>query len=227
MRLSERDVLAIAVMASIYGGAIVFANLAAAVKLEVWFLPWLIVPAGTIAYSITFPITDIVDEVYGKKWAYRIVWAGLAAELAMLGLVVADLAIPMARDYMSPEQVACTGIVFGMQPRIVAASIIAYLVSQHHDVWAFWKWREVTRGRWLWLRNNASTAISQLIDSTVFTIVAFLGVYPLEVLASMVFTMWLAKLVIAALDTPFVYLGVALLQRVRVKEARVVTASGR
>ena len=172
-------------------------------------------PAGTIAYSVTFPITDIVDEVYGKRWAYRIVWGGLAAELAMLGLAVADSFIPPA-PFMTEAEVACAERVLGLQARIVLASVVAYLVSQHHDVWAFWKWRELTRGRWLWLRNNASTAVSQLIDSTLFTTIAFAGLVPPGALLSMILTMWLAKVIIAAADTPFVYLGVSLLRRVGV-----------
>jgi uncharacterized integral membrane protein (TIGR00697 family) len=214
--MGERDVVALTVMAAVYGGVIVFANMAAAAKIEVWLLPWLVVPAGTIAYSVTFPITDIVDEIYGRRWAYRIVWGGLAAELTMLWLALVDSFIPPA-PFMKAEDIYCAGKVLGLQARIVAASIIAYLVSQHHDVWAFWKWREITQGRWLWLRNNASTAVSQLIDSTLFTTIAFTGVVPLAAIPSMVLTMWLAKLLIAALDTPFVYLGVTLLQRVGVK----------
>ncbi len=214
--LSSKDVVAILVLSAIYGGAIVYANMAAAAKIEVWLLPWLLVPAGTIAYSVTFPVTDIIDEVYGKRWAYRIVWAGLATEVLMLLLASLDTLIPPA-PFMAPAEIECASRVIGLQPRIVVASLVAYLVSQHHDVWAFWKWREVTRGRWLWLRNNASTIVSQLIDTTIFTLIAFWGIYPLDVLASMVLTMWLAKVLIALGDTPFVYLGVALLRRAGVE----------
>ena len=221
--ISSRDVLALIVLSAIYGSAIVYANMAAAAKIEVWFFPWLLVPAGTIAYSVTFPVTDIVDEVYGKRWAYRIVWAGLAAEILTLLLALGDTAIPPA-PFMTESEVACASKVIGLQPRIVAASIVAYLVSQHHDVWAFWKWREITRGRWLWVRNNASTAVSQLIDTTIFTTLAFWGVYPLEAIASMILTMWLAKVLIALGDTPFVYLGVSLLQRAGVRLAAEAAA---
>lgn len=103
--------------------------------------------------------------------------------------------------------------VFSPQLRIVAASLAAYLVSQHHDVWAFWKWREITGGRFLWIRNNASTMVSQLLDSAIFTTIAFYGTVEAAVLLDMALSMWLFKVLVAAADTPFVYLGVALLRK--------------
>ncbi|RLE57207.1 MAG: VUT family protein [Thermoprotei archaeon] len=205
--LSERDLIVLVLSSGIFGASIVYANIAAGIKL-VEFLG-LVVPAGTISYSITFPITDIVDEIYGKKRAIYIVWAGLAAEIATLLLIGLDYFIPATE--LTQQQLFER--VFSPQLRIVLASIVAYLASQHHDVWAFWKWREITRGRWLWLRNNASTMVSQLIDTAVFTTLAFYGAVPPEVLLNIIVSMWLFKVLIAALDTPFVYLGVTLIKR--------------
>ena len=206
--LNERDVLILTFLSGVFGASIVFANIAAGVKL-ILFLGF-VVPAGTIAYSVTFPITDIVDELYGKRRAVYIVWAGLAAEIIMLILIGLDYLLPA----LEPEQEQLYARVFSPQLRIVLGSIVAYLVSQHHDVWAFWKWREITRGRFLWIRNNASTMISQLIDSSLFTFIAFYGVFPLDVIVNMIFSMWLFKVLIAALDTPFVYLGISLIKRI-------------
>lgn len=205
--LGERDLAVLIVLSSLFGAAIVFANIAAGIKF-VEFLGF-VVPAGTIAYSITFPITDIVDEVYGRRCAFYVVWAGLVAEAAMLVLIGFDYYMPA----LDPAQQQLFERVFSPQLRIVLASVIAYLVSQHHDVWAFWKWREVTKGRWLWLRNNASTVVSQLIDTAVFTAIAFYGIVSLNTLFSMIFSMWVFKILIAALDTPFVYLGVSLVRK--------------
>ncbi len=207
MRLNERDLVVLIVLSGLFGATIVFANIAAGIKL-VEFLG-LVVPAGTIAYSITFPVTDIVDEVYGKRRAVYIVWAGLVAEIVMLILIGLDYFMPA----IEPAQQQLFEKVFSPQLRIVLGSIVAYLVSQHHDVWAFWKWREITKGRWLWLRNNASTMVSQLIDTSIFTTIAYYGTVPLNVLLNMVFSMWLFKVLIAALDTPFVYLGITLVRR--------------
>jgi uncharacterized integral membrane protein (TIGR00697 family) len=90
------------------------------------------------------------------------------------------------------------------------ASLTAYLFSQYHDVWAFHFWRGVTGERFLWLRNNASTIVSQLLDSVVFITVAFYGVMPLMPL---ILGQWVVKVGIAVLDTPLVYLVVHLVRR--------------
>ena len=128
--LTERDVAIIAVFSGIFGAAIVFANVAAGIKLI--NILGFIVPAGTIAYCLTFPITDIVDDVYGRRIAHFIVWAGLAAELSLLLLIGLDYLMPP----LEPSQQQLFERVFAPQLRIVLASIVAYLVSQHHDVWA-------------------------------------------------------------------------------------------
>lgn len=200
--ISERDILILIIFSGVFSASIIFANIAAGIKLTDFL--GLIVPAGTIAYSITFPITDIVDEVYGKRRAVYIVWAGLAAEIISLLLIGLEGVLPAIEAPMEEMYAR----VFYPQLRIVLASIIAYLISQHHDVWAFWKWREVTKGKYLWLRNNASTIISQLIDSTTFTTIAFIGIYDYTIIINMVLSMWLFKVIIALLDTPFVYIGV-------------------
>jgi len=205
----ERDVLVLILLSGIFCASIVFANIAAGVKLELLF--GLVIPAGTIAYCVTFPVTDIVDEIYGKRRAVYIVWAGLGAEIIMLILIGLDWIIPP----LEPRHQELYIQVFALQWRIVLASIVAYIISQHHDVWAFWKWREITHGKWLWIRNNASTIVSQFIDSTTFTTIAFYGVVPNNVLLEMILHMWLFKILIALLDTPFVYLGVWLIKRMK------------
>ena len=201
-KISERDLLLLIFFSGVFAASIVFANIAAGIKQTVFF--GFIVPAGTIAYSITFPITDIVDEVYGKKKAVYIVWAGLAAEISMLILIGLEGILPP----LEPEMESLYIRVFSPQFRIVLASIIAYIISQHHDVWAFWKWREITHGKYLWIRNNASTMVSQLIDSATFTTIAFYGVVDTSILLNMILSMWLFKVIVALLDTPFVYAGV-------------------
>ncbi len=217
--LTEKDILVLTIFSGIFGASIVFANIAAGVKL-VCFLG-LIVPAGTIAYSVTFPITDIVDEIYGKKKAVYVVWAGLAAEIITLALIAVDYLLPP----LEPEQQELYNMVFTPQYRIVLASIVAYIVSQHHDVWAFWKWREITGGRFLWVRNNASTMVSQLIDSAIFTTIAFYGKVPIGDLINMVLSLWLFKVIVAALDTPFVYLGVSLIEKYVVSPVKTVSVT--
>jgi hypothetical protein len=97
--------------------------------------------------------------------------------------------------------------IFSLMPRIAIASLIAYLISQYHDIWAFHFWKEKTGGRHLWLRNNLSTLISQLLDSLIFTLMAFAGTLPFTELIQIIITTYLLKLVVALIDTPFIYLG--------------------
>ena len=169
-----------------------------------------IVPAGVIAYPLTFLFTDVISELYGRKTAVRVVWIGFGASLLMLALIYIARLLPGAAIW---EGGAAYEAVFGMVPRVVLASMLAYLVSQHHDVIAFHFWRRVTGGRYLWLRNNASTVVSQALDTTIFITVAFWGLVPPEVVWNLMLTQFLIKIGIAALDTPFCYLLVARLRR--------------
>jgi hypothetical protein len=99
-------------------------------------------------------------------------------------------------------------MIFGLMPRIAFGSLVAYVVSNLHDIWAFDYWKRKHPGnRTLWLRNNLSTIVSQLIDTLVFTFIAFWGVYPTEVLTGIVISTYLLKWVVAVLDTPFMYLA--------------------
>lgn len=118
--------------------------------------------AGIIAYPLTFLLTDAISEVYGRKATTRVVWFGFACSLLMLLLIYIGKALPLAGDSLVNQE--SYDNVLGNVPRIVFASMVAYLVAQNHDVFAFHFWRRKTGGRHLWFRNNASTAVSQLMD---------------------------------------------------------------
>ena len=99
-------------------------------------------------------------------------------------------------------------VIFGLMPRIAFGSLVAYVISNLHDIWAFDFWKRKRPGRnTLWLRNNLSTFASQLIDTLVFTLIAFWGVYPTAVLIQIMLSTYLLKWVVAMLDTPFMYLA--------------------
>lgn len=199
------------ILTGIFIGSLVTANFIAGVKIvNLWGF---IVPAGFIAYAITFPITDITSEVYGKKVSYYIVWSGFIANTIMLALVYTGLLMPP----LAPEMQETYMKAFTPVGRIVLASMIAYLISQHHDVWSFLTWRKITKGKWLWLRNNASTIMSQLIDTTIFITIAFYGILPPNIMLSLIGSHWLWKTIVALCDTPFVYLGVAAVKGERIR----------
>jgi uncharacterized integral membrane protein (TIGR00697 family) len=160
---------------------------------------------GNIVYASSFLVTDILSEMYGKKQARKAVFIGLFSLVAMTVLMNLALFFTPASDDFAQDSLA---VIFGFMPRIAAASLLAYLVSQMHDVWAYDFWRKRFPAlRLIWLRNNASTMVSQFIDSTVFTVLAFWGVFPPEVLVQIFWTTYLLKWVVGLADTPFIYLA--------------------
>jgi len=194
------------VLATLFVTCLLVANIIA-VKL-VSIGGW-VVPAGVIAYPLTFLFTDVITELYGRRIASRVVWAGFGANILMVILVFGGGLLPPAPFW--EDQPAYESIL-GMVPRIVLASMIAYLISQHHDVFAFHFWRKKTKARFLWLRNNASTMVSQALDTGVFITIAFWGTVPTGILANMLVSQYIIKLAIAAGDTPFCYILVGLLK---------------
>jgi len=160
---------------------------------------------GNIVYASSFLVTDILSEIYGKKEAKRAVYIGLFSLVAMTVLMNLALNFVPAGDDFAQESLAT---IFGFMPRIAGASLLAYFLSQTHDVWAYDFWRNRFPSlRLLWLRNNASTMVSQFIDSTVFTLLAFWGVFPMVALVEIFWTTYLLKWVVGAADTPFIYIA--------------------
>ncbi|MCK5585125.1 queuosine precursor transporter [Candidatus Bipolaricaulota bacterium] len=162
---------------------------------------------GNVLYGSTFFATDVLSELYGKRAARRGVWLGFVA----MGLVVVWMQFGLA-FVPGPDDMAHDSLttVFGIMPRIAVGSLIAYLVSQHHDVFAFHFWKARTRGRFLWLRNCASTMVSQAIDSVLFCFIALWGLYDTATWLEILATTYVLKWLVALLDTPFIYLAVRL-----------------
>lgn len=164
----------------------------------VTFLFWEI-DAGTIVYASIFLLTDMLSEFYGKQEARKAVWTGFFASIILMLSVYIALNWQAAPSWTNQ---AAFEAVFSNTWRIIVASMLAYVISQNHDVWMYDKLKRLTKGRYLWLRNNLSTAISQLLDTVVFVTVAFYGLFPIW---NMIIGLYFAKLIIAFLDTPFLY----------------------
>ena len=169
---------------------------------------------GNILYGSIFLATDLLSEVYGKKEARRGIWLGFYALIFMTIAMQLSLQFePHSSDFSHDGMKT----IFGFIPRITFASLLAYLISQNHDIWAFHFWKKKTSGNYLWLRNNASTWISQAIDSVIFVFVAFYGVFEMSVLLSILFTTYFIKILVALFDTPIIYLGRWVLQKYHLK----------
>jgi len=166
------------------------------------------ISAGTIVFPILFLVTDIVAEVHGKKKVREFIFIGAICLLIMVAATALAVALPASERSLSDETF---NQVFKISIRMTIASIIAFVVAQLHDVWAFHWWKKKTSGRFLWLRNNASTVVSQLIDSTLFMFIAFYQSMPgwgAAFVVSLIIPLWLIKILFALVDTPFAYLGV-------------------
>ena len=175
---------------------------------NVWVLP-----VSAFTYPITFLITDTISELYGRRATTRIVWMGFGCSILMLIMIYIGKILPGADFWVADGGQDAYDFILGSVPRIVAASMVAYLVSQNFDVFAFHFWKERTDGRHLWFRNNASTMMSQGIDTVLFITIAFAGTVPGSVLATMLVGQYLVKVCLAALDTPVVYALVGLIRR--------------
>ena len=167
---------------------------------------------GILPYPITFLVTDIISEIYGKKKADIVVLSGLAASVFMV--LVASISDFATATPWSPVDGSTFHSVFGLSSVAVFSSMVAYLVAQFIDVRVFHFWKRLTSGRHLWLRNNASTVFSQFIDtfSILFLLCSF-GVIGWERFSILLVNGFLFKVLVALLDTPLVYLFVGLIRR--------------
>jgi uncharacterized integral membrane protein (TIGR00697 family) len=202
-------------LASLFLAALVVCNLIARkfVVVDLGFHQFE-VSAGILPYPVTFLVTDLLSECYGRRRANKVVTAGFFASVFVLGVVwLGDQFPAIPASPVSTEQYH--HVIAHNAWRNVLGSMVAYLAAQYVDVWLFHFWRWLTNGRHLWLRNNGSTIVSQLVDSTLVILVMFWGIWPQERIVSTIIDMWFFKTLMALVDTPFCYAGVWLLQRWR------------
>lgn len=222
----SNEVLLVLSILIIYGGEIVFfklfgkyglycytsiATIAANIEVLIMIKAFGIeMTLGNVLFASTFLVTDIISELYGKKEAKRAVNIGIATSVMFIVLsqwwllytpADSDLAMPAMQK------------IFSNTPRLMLTSMIVYAIVQQFDVWAYhkwWKWTEKKFGskeKFLWLRNNGSTLISQFLNNLLFTFGAFLGIYNMKTLISIVISSYGIFIVTSLADTPFVYLA--------------------
>lgn len=184
--------------------SLLVANVVASKVVTFWGL---VVPAAIVAYPLTFLMTDVIGEIWGKEEANKTVKIGIVCQLASLLMIGIAILLPVAP--FADNQAEFKSIL-GSSFRVVFASLIGYVCSQSWDVWIFHKIRDAyikkhgstKGGRWIW--NNASTMTSQIIDTAIFITIAFVGTVPN--IFTMIASQYFIKLIYAALDTPFFYL---------------------
>lgn len=180
--------------------------------IEVFGSKLFVVSVGILPYPITFLITDLISEIYGKKRANQIVVTGIFASLfSVLIVFIADV-VPAVPD--SPINNTVFSNVFGRTILAFGASMTAYLCAQFVDIQIYHFWKRLTKGKHLWLRNNFSTWLSQFVDTlSVVLLLCLFKIIPWSLFKGLLVSGFLFKVFVAICDTPFMYLGVYLFRK--------------
>ena len=207
-------------LSGIFLTSLVLANIIGTTKFVIVF--GLTVPAGVLAYPFTYLATDLICELYGKKRAQALVWVGFAMNFFMLGLMMLGHYLKDASGISGATSTFES--VYEFMIGNVIASMIAYLIAQSVDVKLFHFWKNLTKGKHLWLRNNLSTVVSQLADTTAIMTILYLAnnlgtsIQSIGDLVGLIFASYIFKVFVALFDTPLFYIGVwALKDKVSVK----------
>ncbi len=170
------------------------------------------ISVGILPYPITFLITDIISEVYGKRRANLVVTSGIFASFFSLLIVFVASAVPATE--WSPIGNTLFDTVFGATAIAVFASMMAYLLAQYIDIQIFHFWKRLTKGKHLWLRNNFSTFLSQFVDTfTVLFLLCSFGKIEWSLFSGLLLSGFLFKVLVAVLDTPLLYASVYALRK--------------
>ncbi len=170
------------------------------------------ISVGILPYPITFLITDIISEVYGKRKANQVVTAGIFASFFSMLIVYVAGNVPATE--WSPINNTLFNTVFGATAIAVLASMMAYLLAQYIDIQIFHFWKRLTKGKHLWLRNNFSTFLSQFVDTfTVLFLLCSFGKISWSLFSVLLASGFLFKVMVAVLDTPFLYAAVYALRK--------------
>lgn len=194
------------------GIASILCNIQVMKQIEVTFIPGvvsLITTLGNTLYGSIFLATDILTEKYGEKEAKKSILIGFFGQIVlMITMSMALFFVPIEGDIGHDAMIT----LFSLSWRIALGSMTAYFVSQFLDIYLFARIRDKLP-KLLWVRNNAATMISQAVDSIIFTTIAFAGVFTIDILIEIMLSAFLFKVIIAAIDTPFLYLAVRLKPR--------------
>ncbi len=158
---------------------------------------------GEAVYASIYLTSDMTTERYGKKAGYRLIRIGFASLLVFT--ILTQLALLLQPEDYATDVATAMDTVFGMSLRMAIGGALAYVISQHFDVWLYHRIQQYTSERFLWLRNNLSTFVSQGLDSFIFYTIAFYGVFPN--LLEIALAGYIVKVTIALCDTPFLYLS--------------------
>ncbi|MFA6553516.1 MAG: queuosine precursor transporter [Patescibacteria group bacterium] len=165
---------------------------------------------GTILFPLAYIFGDVLTEVYGYKMSRRVIWTGFGAAVLMSLVFLIVGKLPAATGWGNQ---AAYDAILGLTPRIVIASLLAYVAGEFSNSYILAKMKVATRGRWLWTRTIGSTIIGEGIDSTLFVCVAFMGVLPGHLLWAVIISNYIFKVGIEVIATPCTYKAVSWLKK--------------
>jgi uncharacterized integral membrane protein (TIGR00697 family) len=206
--LTSRDYSKLFICLALYLTALIASN-----TLGIKIMPFLFgthLSVSVFYFPIVFLMTDVIGEVYGKEWARRFVFAGFLATLAFTIFNVISIITPWSVDGLWAKEAYNT--LYGISIRISIASLLAFVIGEYQDVFTFFFFKAKTGSKYFWLRSNLSNIWSQFLDTVIFMIVAFAGVYSWPTLIGMIIPWWLYKVIMGAAFTPLSYIGLYFLR---------------
>jgi hypothetical protein len=168
------------------------------------------VPAAIVIFPLAYLFGDVLTEVWGYATARIVIWTGFAANVIAVCFVAIAVAVPSSPAYSNGSAYSA---ILGMTPRIVIASLVAYLCGEFVNSFVLAKLKIATSGRLLWTRTIGSTLIGQGIDTVIFISIAFAGVLPFPVLRTVIRDQWILKVLYEIVATPLTYAVVTWLKR--------------
>jgi hypothetical protein len=207
-QLSEKDYKKILICLTLYVTSLFAAN-----TLGIKLMPFLFgthLSVAVFSFPVVFIMTDIIGEVYGKKMAKNFVLAGVISIILFLFYSFISTILPWAKEGEWVKE--GYNQIFGLSVRFSIASLVAFAIAEYQDVFSFFFFKKYTGEKYFWLRSNLSNLWSQLLDSTVFMLIAYLGVLPMKTIFLIIIPWWIYKVFMGFLFTPLSYLGIRLLR---------------
>ncbi len=194
------------IVVALYVTSLITANLMAVKVLS--FGPWT-TDAGLLTFPIAYIVGDILTEVYGYAAARRVIWLGFACNALSVGAIQLAGVLPAEPTWDGGD---AWSRIFDAVPRILVASLCAYLVGEFANAYVLARLKVATKGRWLWTRTISSTIVGQGLDTVIFVTIAFAGVFSGQILWEMIYTGWILKTSYEVIATPLTYLVVGKLK---------------
>ncbi len=207
-QLSEKDYKKIFICLTLY-----ITSLFAANTLGIKLMPFLFgthLSVAVFSFPIVFIMTDVIGEVYGKKMAKNFVLAGILSILIFLFYSFISMIVPWAKSGLWAQD--GYNLIFGISVRFSIASLVAYAIGEYQDVFSFFFFKKNIGAKYFWIRSNLSNLWSQLLDSVIFMLIAYLGVMPIKTIILIIIPWWIYKVFMGFLFTPLSYLAINILK---------------